>query len=486
MEIDSIHNGLENSLNTETLLGMPEEACIDKDHLLDLRVRMNPFGCLFDDGKRYASILGYVHRACSVQGFTRFDSNLDFRTAAASFVGMGVGPENIMPVGIRQLRELVAGCFLKEGDHVLMPVASSPQFQNMLLERKANVEYFCRQDTLSEITGIVVPDSCKMVFVSNPDYLSGALFSAEALGSLAGQCREKGTLLFVDESLVELSDPGQSVASLTLSNDNILIIRSMSRIFALPGTEVSFAIASPDLLGKLRTLLPYPADPMSLSVASSMMRMKGGCNSSYLRESRKYIQRQRASLIELFSRHGYTPERSDSTYILVKLKMIMGLRELTQRMASHGIMLFDCSSFCERGEDYVRISVCSRDGIDRLEETFGIVLREWASDHAKTSLERILQKGELTGSNTSCPYYPCHFPGQDCTFCYCPFNPCEDERTGGEWIAGSGGHKGWSCMDCCLIHEPWVAQKVLDILLEHGDMNEGLEAAWERTIEPII
>ena len=487
MEIGNIHKGLENGLNIETLRDMPIKAGIDKDHLLDLRVRTNPFGCLFDDGKRYASILGYVHRSCSPQGFARFESNLDFRAAASSFVGMGVGPENIMPVGTRQLRKVVAGCFLKEGDLVLMPMPSSPQSKAILFERKANVKHLDRQDMLSGRMGVDVPDACKIVFVSNPDYLSGVLLSAEAVGSLAGQCREKGALLFVDESLIELSDPGQSVASLVLSSDNILIIRSASSTFALPGPEVSFAIASPGLLGKLRMLLPaYPASPLSLSVASSMMRMKGGCNSSYLRESRKYIEKQRASLTDLFTRHGYKSERSDSTYILVKLKMVMGLQELTQRLASHGIMLLDCSPFYMHGEDYVRIAVTTRNNIERLEETFGIVLGEWARDHARTSLERVLIKGELTGSNTQCPYYPCHFPGQDCTFCYCPFNPCEDERTGGEWIDGPGGRKGWSCMGCCLIHESWVAQQVLDIVLEHDDLNEGLKVAWLNIISPYL
>jgi threonine-phosphate decarboxylase len=221
------------------------------------------------------------------------------------------------------------------------------------------------------------------------------------VGSLAGQCREKGALLFVDESLIELSDPGQSIASLVQSNDNVLIARSVSRTFALPGPEISFAIASPDLLGKLRMLLPaHPANPMSLSVASSMMRMKGGCNSSYLRESRKYIEKQRASLTDLFTRHGYKPERSDSTYILVRLKMVMGMCELTQRLASHGVMLLDCSSFDLPGKDYVRIAVNTRNNIERLEETFGTVLGEWASDFAGASLERVLSKGQLTEQHT--------------------------------------------------------------------------------------
>jgi len=56
----------------------------------------------------------------------------------------------------------------------------------------------------------------------------------------------------------------------------------------------------------------------------------------------------------------------------------------------------------------------------------------------------------------NCPYYPCHFEGQSCDFCYCPFYPCRDE-TLGQWVKGSGGGRVWNCAGCRLIHEPGVA-----------------------------
>ena len=36
------------------------------------------------------------------------------------------------------------------------------------------------------------------------------------------------------------------------------------------------------------------------------------------------------------------------------------------------------------------------------------------------------------GCNRKCKYNPCHYEGQDCTFCYCPFYPCNDTRFGKE------------------------------------------------------
>lgn len=52
-----------------------------------------------------------------------------------------------------------------------------------------------------------------------------------------------------------------------------------------------------------------------------------------------------------------------------------------------------------------------------------------------------------------CPYYPCHFPGQRCDYCYCPFYPCKDE-TLGQWVNGSHGGKVWNCSRCALLHTP--------------------------------
>jgi len=58
-----------------------------------------------------------------------------------------------------------------------------------------------------------------------------------------------------------------------------------------------------------------------------------------------------------------------------------------------------------------------------------------------------------------CPYYPCHFEGQRCEYCYCPFYPCGDDSLG-QWAKGTGGGKIWNCARCALIHESAIADYV--------------------------
>ena len=76
-----------------------------------------------------------------------------------------------------------------------------------------------------------------------------------------------------------------------------------------------------------------------------------------------------------------------------------------------------------------------------------------------------------------CPYYPCHFEGQRCDFCYCPLYPCADESLG-QWTASSNGGKVWNCARCTMIHEPPVA----DYLKEHPEATKDeLIRVWKRT-----
>lgn len=59
-----------------------------------------------------------------------------------------------------------------------------------------------------------------------------------------------------------------------------------------------------------------------------------------------------------------------------------------------------------------------------------------------------------------CHYYPCHFPGQRCDFCYCPFYPCLDEALG-QWVNGSHNGPVWNCSTCTLLHEPDIADHLM-------------------------
>ena len=61
-------------------------------------------------------------------------------------------------------------------------------------------------------------------------------------------------------------------------------------------------------------------------------------------------------------------------------------------------------------------------------------------------------------SNLECEYHPCHHKGQDCTYCYCPFYPCNDPMLGK--AIDPEGKNIWDCSDCLFIHQRNVCEFV--------------------------
>jgi len=82
------------------------------------------------------------------------------------------------------------------------------------------------------------------------------------------------------------------------------------------------------------------------------------------------------------------------------------------------------------------------------------------------SLEEALDRG-VRGPNEECPYYPCHFYGQDCTFCFCPFYPCLDESLG-KMKVGRKGREVWSCLHCSWIHNREVVERAIEEISGSG------------------
>ena len=106
---------------------------------------------------------------------------------------------------------------------------------------------------------------------------------------------------------------------------------------------------------------------------------------------------------------------------------------------------------------------------DKLITPRGYVIKSKIHPLSSDHYEKFLN-GEIShGPNRECEFYPCHYEGQYCDFCYCPFYPCGDSSTGGQWIKGKGV---WNCKECMWVHEKEAVdclRKPLEELLEEVD-----------------
>ncbi len=464
-------------------MNMPES------DILDFSANTNPLGTPFNlegKGPDIEHVISSLIRKLDQYPDNRY---LEFRNAAAGFVAAGIDCDNVVPGnGSCEILRLAIASVINEEDLILIPCHSSANYRHIAGIFGAGIERFSSKD-LSSIASRTL-ERAKVVIIANPGYPAGELVSKDMLSVFAERCADKGTLLIVDESCIELCDPSMSVADLVTHNDHLLVIRSLSNIIGMPGIRLAFGIASSSMAALLNAArLSWNIGTIEETIGTAFLNIPGGQDSRYLSESRKLIRQEREDICKRLSGiHGLDPVKGDANYILVDVNdLFLDSVRLTEGLALHGVLIRECSDLFDGKKRYVRISVRPSSEFDIFIRALDEVFAELSMEDGREKLEEAIEHGGASAAGRgSCEYYPCHFTGQDCIFCFCPFYACQDERTGGKWIESSTGGQVWSCEKCNLLHRPKVARKVLDTLMEDGNTDENIRRAWKETIKPLL
>ncbi|MFT3756628.1 MAG: histidinol-phosphate transaminase [Pseudoxanthomonas sp.] len=110
---------------------------------------------------------------------------------------------------------------------------------------------------LSELVEPVIGEKARLVFLCSPANPTGGAVALEDLDAQA-KCLRGRALLVVDEAYGEFSDV-PSATTLLGDNDNLVVLRTLSKAHALAAARIGVAIGDPALIDVLRRCqAPYP------------------------------------------------------------------------------------------------------------------------------------------------------------------------------------------------------------------------------------
>ncbi len=485
--------GFEKSFHGGRVSEYAEKLGISEEEILDFSANLNPLGSPFDYPENNLSIEKIAKEAFEKSVNYPDNRYLDFRNAAAEFVGFeNVKPENIIPGnGSTEIIRLVSEAVLEKGDKIIIPYPTFGEYEAQCRIRDVEVIYVPLEEVVDLSEKELKP--AKILFLCNPNNPNAHLWKREEVLKLAEKCEKSNTLLFVDEAFIELSDPKQSVADIAVEKDYVFVMRSLTKCFGLAGIRLGFGIASEKVAEPLNTIrLTWNLSPYQEMLGTALLSIEGGVNSKYLIDSREYILKEGKYLQEKLSEiWGFVTGVVNTNFIIVDISQRkFDSSEIVERMAEHGVLVRDCKSYKGLDKKFIRVAVRTREENIELINTFKTVIQEWAKDFAKNELEATLKERRANISENgrkTCEYYPCHFEGQDCTFCYCPFYPCNDTRTGGRLIERSRSKElVWGCTDCYIMHLKVPVDKIMKYLMSDEDTDKMLKHAWNEVIVPIL
>lgn len=202
-----------------------------------------------------------------------------------------------------------------------------------------------------------------ILYICNPGNPTGALVSKDAILEIIDKASSYGTLCIVDEAFIDFTED-ESVKKAAIERTNLIVLRSMTKFFGIPGMRVGFAISSKENIDRMMVY----KEPWSINSLGSIAAIESLKDTGYMEESRRFVEKERDYLLSgLADIHWLKPFPSVANYILVRIDR-EGLDgdALFDMLAKKGLLIRSCTSFEGLGNKFFRIAVRKREDNERL------------------------------------------------------------------------------------------------------------------------
>jgi len=210
-------------------------------------------------------------------------------------------------------------------------------------------------------------DPGAVLWICNPHNPTGQLWSRASLELLLAT----HGLVICDEAFLPLVPGGeqQSMIPLVEHHPNLVVIRSLTKLYGIAGLRLGYAVAQPQRLQRWSEWRdPWPVNGIALAVGERLLaspeRYRRWCSrvQRWVAIEGAWMQQQLAAL------PGITPMPSAVNYLLIRANSsLVPLREAMEQR--HRILLRDCRSFEGLGETWLRIGLQSRRNNRRIVRT---------------------------------------------------------------------------------------------------------------------
>ena len=303
---------------------------IAPDNLVDFSVNSNPFGPAPNvlEALRGVDVSAYPDRQCS---------QLCDLLAAHNHVGRD---EVLVGNGTAEIIYLILHALVKAGDKVLIIGPTFGEYRRAAEAVGANVrevraQALDFQPPLDAALAIIQKEGPRLVFLCNPNNPSGKYLPSRLVHDFL-QAIPDGTLVVLDEAYRAFIDGSFFSA---LPNPNCIVLRSMTKDFALAGLRLGYALASAQIIRKMQPFQP--------AWSVNAMAQAAGCTAlnelAYYRQSLHELMHLRIGFFAAICETGFPVVEGQTHFGLIHCEK--PAREIRMRLLRKGIQVRDCTSF---------------------------------------------------------------------------------------------------------------------------------------------
>lgn len=214
--------------------------------------------------------------------------------------------------------------------------------------------------------------SVDLVFIGHPNNPTGTLYKKEELYKIAIQAKKTNTYLVIDEAFIDFI-PNQSLLDDLEQFSHVIVIRSMTKFYAIPGLRLGYAVADKELIIQMKQKqIPWSVNQLALIAGEACLE-----ELEYEEKTLKTVVEQRqylkSNIEKLFN---WTVFPGEANFLLVRLPNSILAEELQMELGKKGILIRLCSMYPGLTDQDFRIAVRSKYDNERLIHALTEVLED--------------------------------------------------------------------------------------------------------------
>jgi len=348
MKTSDSHGG--NIYRISRQAGLPESG------LLDFSASINPLG--MPRGAKAAITASLKGNA---EALSHYPDPEATRLRSAIAISHGIDESRVIVAnGSTELIYLIPRA-LRPGI-VLLTSPTFSEFSRAALASGANIKHL----SLKKAEGFSVnaPDfidamkGADMAVLCNPNNPTGLMLEKESVLEIAAMAKRQRCVLLVDEAFMDFCPEGSVLGE---ENPYLIVLRSLTKFYALAGLRLGFGYFPKALMTRMRKL----KEPWSVNTLSQIAGVAALKDTPYTEKTLRLISRERRYLAESLGIMGHRPYPSSANYLMME---VGDAAELTSKLLGQGVAVRDCGNFRGLGSSHIRVAVRSRRDNDALLE----------------------------------------------------------------------------------------------------------------------
>lgn len=317
-----------------------EKLGISPENILDFSVSTNPFGP--PPGIREA--LG----SASIECYPDSEATELKKSLAKK---LNIAPDSlIIGSGSTELIRLVAVAYFGAEDSVLIPQPTYGEYEvacylvgARVLKQPMPKETDFRLN-IAETMDLIRKHQPRGIFLCNPNNPTGQYLSKKEVKQILPVTKD--SLVILDEAYIAFTE-GAWMSSDLISEGNLVILRSMTKDYALAGLRLGYAISAEPIISVLKRVRP----PWNVNCVAQRAGIIALNDDTYLETCGLKIREAKEFLIKELTHLGLPPLPSQTNFFLVEVGNAAGFR---QALLKREILVRDCASFGL--PDYIRLA----------------------------------------------------------------------------------------------------------------------------------